>query len=213
MLEVSWSTNPVTAEAGVDYEAPAGGRLRWENRDARPQTIVIDLLQNEATETVKSFQVQLAAAEGGLLSEIHTVDVGIGGVPTVDDSVVEEATAVDVAANGVLRLDLAGEFSDPQGRPLTYDVAADDPEVAEVSVNADGAVAVRGLVAGQVSVTVTALGGRGRRRLSGVKELCRDGPRACPGSEIPLGRGYKTAGVRAHRQPCFDGGRGAHRRH
>ena len=161
VLEVSWSTNPVTAEAGVDYEAPAGGRLRWEDGDARPQTIVIGLLQQEEAEAVKSFQVQLSAAEGGLLSEIHTVDVGIGGVPTVEDSVVEEATAVDVAANGTLRIDLAGEFSDPQGRPLTYDVDAGDPEVAEVSVNAEGTVAVRGLVAGQVSVTVTATAGEG----------------------------------------------------
>ena len=122
---------------------------------------MIGLLQQEEAEAVKSFQVQLSAAEGGLLSEIHTVDVGIGGVPTVEDSVVEEATAVDVAANGTLRIDLAGEFSDPQGRPLTYDVDAGDPEVAEVSVNAEGTVAVRGLVAGQVSVTVTATAGEG----------------------------------------------------
>ena len=109
VLEVSWSTAPVTAEAGVDYEVPADGRLRWEDGDARPQTIVIDLLQQEEAEAVKSFQVQLAAAEGGLLSEIHTVDVGIGGVPTIDDPVVEVATAVNVAANGTLRIDLAGE--------------------------------------------------------------------------------------------------------
>ena len=165
VLEVSHATHPVTAEEGLDYRAPPGGRLRWEDGDARPRTIAIDLLRNEPAETPRTFQVRLSAAEGGLLSEIHTLEVGIGGVPAVDDSAGQDVAvaeeAVDVAANGMVRIDPAGAFVDPQGRPLTYEVSTDDPEVADVSVGANGALALRGLVSGRVSVTVTATAGEG----------------------------------------------------
>jgi len=165
VVEVSYATQPVTAEEGVDYLAPPDGRLRWEDGDARSQTIVIDLLQNEPPASnsadVKSFRVQLFGAEGGLLSEAHSLDVGIGGIPSVDEPVAEVAGFVDLPASGFRRIDLAGDFADPEGRPLAYDVSVDDPAVAEVSVDADGVVAVRGLASGQVSVTVTATAGEG----------------------------------------------------
>ena len=164
VLEASWSIIPVTAEAGVDYEATAGGRLRWEDGDARPQTIVIGLLYRGHPEpgAVKSFQVRLTAVDGGLLSDLHTVDVGIGGVPTLGGPAVEEQIGVvDLVASGAQRIDLAGEFADPDGRPLTFEVSADNPEIADVSVGGDGQVTVHGRVSGQVLVTVTASAGEG----------------------------------------------------
>ena len=158
-LEVSWSSQPGTAEAGVDYRETSG-RLRWEDGDARPRSIVVDLLPREASETVSTFQVQLSAADGGVLAETHKVDVRIGGVPS--DGPEEPAalpgigvvTAVRSLAFGVL-------FRDPEGRRVTLSVDVDDAEVAEATVGDDGFIVVIGRVSGEVTVTVTATAGEG----------------------------------------------------
>ena len=85
-VEVSYATVPGTAEAGVDFRA-ASGRLRWEDGDARSRTLVIDLLPNARREVLASFQLQLSAAEGGVLAETHTMTVVMAGGPpvTVDE--------------------------------------------------------------------------------------------------------------------------------
>ena len=81
-LEVSYGTQPGTARAGEDYRETSG-RLRWEDGDARPRTVVIELLPRDAIDALPTFQVALSAADGGTLSETHAVDIGIGGMPFV----------------------------------------------------------------------------------------------------------------------------------
>lgn len=161
-LEVSWSTHPGTAEAGVDYR-DNGGRLYWRDGDARPRSIVVDLLPRDAPAAPPTFQVRLSDADGGVLSEIHAVDVAIGGIPAVgpDEPGTPRATGAVLLAGRTLELDVSGDFVDPGGRALTYSVAVDDGEVAEATVGGDGVVLVRGVVSGQVSVTVTATAGSG----------------------------------------------------
>ena len=159
-LEVSYGTRPGSARAGEDYR-DTSGVLRWEDGDARPRTVVVDLLSEGAADAPPTFRVELSAADGGALSETYTVDVAIGGVPSTSvDEPMRETPGVALPAGRVLQIDVT-DLQDPRGRPVTYDVAVDDPEVAEAAVGEDGIVVVRGLVSGQVSVTVTATAGDG----------------------------------------------------
>ena len=160
-VEVSYGTRPGSARAGEDY-VDTSGVLRWEDGDARPRTVVIDLLSEGAADAPPTFRVELSAAYGGLLSETYAADVGIGGAPSVgvDEPGMRQAAGVALLAGRMLELDVT-DLRGPEGRPVTYDVVVDDPEVAEAAVGEDGVVVVRGLASGRVSVTVTARAGDG----------------------------------------------------
>ena len=159
-LEVTWSTQPGTAEAGVDYRE-ASGRLHWQDGDARPRSLVVDLLPRDAPEALPTFQVRLSAADGGMLSETHTVDVGIGGMPAGPVEPPKPHAAGVARAGWSLGFDVSDLVNDPEGRPATLSVEVDDAEVAEASIGEDGWVIVVGRVSGEVAVTVTATAGDG----------------------------------------------------
>ena len=68
---------------------------------------------------------------------------------------VGEIAAQTVTAGDSVTVDVAGNFSDPDGDDLTFTAATSDDAVATVSVS-DAAVTIMGVAAGSATVTVTA---------------------------------------------------------
>ena len=98
-VTASFASNPLSAVEGVDYRAPAPRRLRWEDGDARPQTIVVDLVENDVTDPSRRFQVQLSSPAGAVLAgNVHSA-VEIRRLPPVTGFVlVDSERDVDIAA-------------------------------------------------------------------------------------------------------------------
>ena len=100
-VAASFATSPLSAVEGTDYRAPAPGRLRWEDGDARPQTIVIDLLENDVTDPSRQFQVQLSSPSGAMLAGNADSTVEIRRLPPVTGfMLVDSERDVDIAAIG-----------------------------------------------------------------------------------------------------------------
>ena len=138
-VTVSYATSPLTAFAGTDYTSTGTVELRWEDGDARPKTVVVDLLDNSGTDPSRSFELQLSSPSGATLAtdSKSTVEIrrlppvtgftlvnagldadleAIGDVTTVNvpagvDSLSIRAEVENVAWLGSVHLELAGPYS------------------------------------------------------------------------------------------------------
>ena len=97
-VTASLTASPLTAVEGVDYRAPAPRRLRWEDGDARPQTIVVDLVENDVTDPSRRFRVQLSSPSA-MLADNADSSVEIRRLPPVTGLVLVDAEQdQDIAA-------------------------------------------------------------------------------------------------------------------
>ena len=114
-VSVAVAVNPGTAVAGMDYRAPPRSRLRWEDGDARPQSVVVDLLANDATDPSRRFEVQLSSPEGAALAGSADATVEIRRLPPVGGLVlVDTLQDVDIAPiedGGTIDVQTASEGS------------------------------------------------------------------------------------------------------
>ncbi|MDE0062843.1 MAG: choice-of-anchor B family protein [Gammaproteobacteria bacterium] len=100
-VTASVAVSPDTAVAGTDYRAPSTRRLRWDDGDARPQSIVISLLENDETDPTRRFRVQLSSPAGATLAGGADSVVEIRRLPPVTGLVlVDAARDSDIAAIG-----------------------------------------------------------------------------------------------------------------
>ena len=90
-VTASVAVSPDTAVAGTDYRAPSPRRLRWEDGDARPQSIVVDLLENDETEPSRRFKVRLSSPAGAALGRDAESTVEIRRLPPVTGFVLVDA--------------------------------------------------------------------------------------------------------------------------
>ena len=98
-VAASVAVGPGTAVAGTDYLAPPARRLRWNDGDARPQTVVVDLLENDVTDPSRRFKVRLSSPAGAALAGNADATVEIRRLPPVTGLVlVDAARDVDIAA-------------------------------------------------------------------------------------------------------------------
>ena len=98
-VTASVAVSPDTAVAGTDYRAPSPRRLRWDDGDARPQSIVIGLLENDETDPARRFKVQLSSPAGAMLAGSADSVVEIRRLPPVTGLVlVDAARDSDIAA-------------------------------------------------------------------------------------------------------------------
>ncbi len=96
----------------------------------------------------------LTATDPDSLSATQTsriVVLGQGNTPTPVGQIPEQT----VAAGSDGSLLVFGYFEDPNGDPLTYSAATDDPDIATASESA-GIVTITGVAIGQTTLTVTA---------------------------------------------------------
>ena len=100
-VTVSYATNPLTAMAGTDYSSTGTVELSWEDGDARPKTVVVDLLDNSGTDPSRSFEVQLSSPSGATLATDSTSTVEIRRLPPVTGfTLVNAGTDSDLQAIG-----------------------------------------------------------------------------------------------------------------
>ena len=69
VVSVGYDLHPVTAESTTDYVVPEGRNLSWAAGDARPQTIVIALVEDDVAESTEQFEVHLRSAVGATLED------------------------------------------------------------------------------------------------------------------------------------------------
>ena len=107
--------SPDTAVAGTDYRALSPLRLRWDDGDARPQSVVVDLLQNDRTEPSRRFNVGLSSPAGATLAGNAGSTVEIRRLPPVTGlALVDAARDVDIATiedGGTIEVHLSGADS------------------------------------------------------------------------------------------------------
>ena len=85
-LSVRYDLHALTAERDADYIEPVNRKLRWRAGDARPQTLVIPLVEDEIAELAEQFEVHLVSPSGGVLgADRLVVDIDADGRPTIDD--------------------------------------------------------------------------------------------------------------------------------
>ena len=123
-VTASVATSPLTAVAGMDYRAPAPRQLRWEDGDARPQSVVVDLVENDVTDPSRRFQVQLSSPAGAMLAGNGYAAVEIRRLPPVtgfvlvdsqrdvDISTIEDGGTIDVHLSAAVSLSIRAEVED-----------------------------------------------------------------------------------------------------
>ena len=123
-VTVSYATSPLTAVAGTDYRATGTRQLRWEDGDGRPKTVVIGLLDNNATDSYRRFQVQLSSPSGAMLSANPNATVEIRRLPPVagftlvnssqdaDLQAIQDGATVQVPASAADSLSIRAEVED-----------------------------------------------------------------------------------------------------
>ncbi len=92
-LTVNYATANGTAVAGVDYSATSG-TLSFAAGDATAKTILVPILNDSASSTVKNFTVALSAPAGTTLGTVPTATVTILGQSTPVVTVVAKQPAV-----------------------------------------------------------------------------------------------------------------------
>ena len=105
--------------------------------------------EGSATVTVTASDGSLSASQGAALTvfQQNRPPVAVDSIP-----------AVDFVNGGLVSLNAASYFSDPDGDPLTYAASVSDSAVASASV-ADSVVTIRAHGEGSTTVTVTASDG------------------------------------------------------
>lgn len=85
-LTVRYALHALTAEQDADYIEPASRKLSWRAGDARPQTLVIPLVEDDTGELAEQFEVHLVSPSGGVLgADRLVVDIDADGRPAIDD--------------------------------------------------------------------------------------------------------------------------------
>ena len=91
-VSVRYDVYSVTAESTTDYLVPQGRNLSWAAGDARPQTIVIALVEDDVAESTEQFEIHLRSAVGATLEDERlAVDIRADDVAFVEDLLLFDA--------------------------------------------------------------------------------------------------------------------------
>ena len=149
------------AEVAVDvagnFSDPDGDALEYAATSSDATVATVSLAESVATVSAiaqGSATVTVTATDPGGLSATHEFTVTVGTANrapvaegTIDDLTMEEGAEVAV--------DVAGNFSDPDGDALEYAATSSDATVATVSL-AESVATVSAIATGSATVTVTA---------------------------------------------------------
>ena len=172
-LTLDWAVEPGSATAGGDYPANQAGTVTIVAGSVS-ETIEVATVQDASYEPDETFTVRLTAGTGfpawaGLAEATATGTIvnddsappppgGGGGGGSANRPPVIESEIEDqrLDAGESLELDIRLNFYDRDQRALDYTVESADPSVAEVEVDRNGLVTIRGIRRGVTAITVTA---------------------------------------------------------
>ncbi|WP_420461544.1 Ig-like domain-containing protein [Candidatus Palauibacter sp.] len=161
-----------SSDSAVAAAAPDGSEVTVRSLARGTATITVTASDPDGLEASLDFEVTVVNGAPGGDTPIPDLEVGTGGVTTVEAS---------------------SHFTDPDGDALTYRAASSDPSVA--AADASGSVVtVRALSRGTATVTVTASDPDGlEAALEFDVTVVNDAPRGeTPIPDIELGRGGET---------------------
>ena len=117
---VDFTTNPVTAVAGSDFNGPASGTLTWEDGDATPRWIEFPITADADAESTESFAVVLSNASGASVGSQSDLTVNIlDGDGANADPIANAGASTTVSGGTSVTLD-GSASSDPDGDTLSY---------------------------------------------------------------------------------------------
>ena len=179
-LTLDWTIEPGSATPGSDYPANQAGTVTIVAGSVS-ETIEVATVQDASYEPDETFTVRLTAGTGfpawaGLAEATATGTIvnddsappppgGGGGGGSANRPPVIESEIEDqgLDAGESLELDIRLNFYDRDQRALDYTVESADPSVAEVEVDRNGLVTIRGIRRGVTAITVTAADRRDER--------------------------------------------------
>ncbi len=186
---VAVAVTGVSGDLGLDRDSLEFTTGDWDG----PQSIEVSAAEDDDTATDPAVTLIHTASGGGLDGVEGEVSVtiaendrpppppggGSGGGSANRPPVIErEIEPQTLAVGDVLELDVSRHFYDRERR-VTYFVEAADPRIADVEVDRNGVVTIRGIARGVTAVTVTVADHRDER-VSQAFAVTVEGPALLP---------------------------------
>lgn len=150
-----YAGDSVTVDVAANFVEPDGQELHYAVATSSAATVSVGASGSVVTvwgAAVGSAVVTVTAHDPGGLWAEQQFPVG---VPNRAPETVGVIADRELEVDSVLELEVAAHFREPDGEPLMYSAASSDTARVAVAV-ADGLVTVRGVGAGQATVTVVA---------------------------------------------------------
>ena len=147
----------VDIDASGHFSDPDGDALSYTAQSSDTDVATASVSGNTLTIAgVSSGRATVTVtASDGELSVADAFTTVVGNRPPVTTGDISDQA---VAAGGSVDIDVSGNFSDPDGDPLTFSAASSDTDVATASASGS-TVTVAGVARGRATVTVTASDG------------------------------------------------------